>query len=461
VPNFHPPPGELDKSGPLTVLWVANFKSLKRPEVFVRLAAALSDCSNTHFVMIGAMNFGGSERAAGERLSASMAGIKNLKHLGQLPQAEVNQWLAASHLLVSTSRREGFPNTFIQAWLRGVPVVSLDVNPDGVLDAASTGVCVKTEEQLRQTVRAILSDRSRLSAMGERALEYAEQHHSMRNAQRVVELLQQLTHHSKGVLVPALLPVNNYYYPVGWCRSGVPNTTGCLKRPGGGCSVFTHHPATRSTPGLSISDEIELGRSTGGRQLAGCRRLFIRLRPGQACAPARGSASDICHGHNLYHHISPSILGLLKERRIPTVLTLHDLKVACPAYSMLTHDGICERCRGGRLHNVVLHRCIKDSRLMSFVIYMEAMLHRLLGSYLKCVDRFVVPSRFYQEKLVEWGLPRERLSRAVRRFRKAATRYQRAAHCHVGRLSRERGWPSIGRRHRRSTGHLIGTGRNE
>ena len=31
---------------------------------------------------------------------------------------------------------------------------------------------------------------------------------------------------------------------------------------------------------------------------------------------------DVCHAHNIYHHISPSILGLLKGRGIPTVLTL-------------------------------------------------------------------------------------------------------------------------------------------
>ena len=126
--------------------------------------------------------------------------------------------------------------------------------------------------------------------------------------------------------------------------------------------------------------------------------LALRVRP------------DVAHAHNVYHHISPAIFGQLKDSGIPTVLTLHDLKIACPAYKMLTHDGICERCKGGALWNVVQHRCVKESLPLSFVIMLESATQRFLGSYSHGVDRFVVPSRFYLEKFVEWGWPRERFT---------------------------------------------------
>jgi glycosyltransferase involved in cell wall biosynthesis len=87
------------------------------------------------------------------------------------------------------------------------------------------------------------------------------------------------------------------------------------------------------------------------------------------------------------------------------VLTLHDLNIACPAYNMLAPDGICERCKGGKLYNVVRNRCIGGSAAMSLVVMMEAMVHKLLGSYRRHVDCFVVPSRFYIEKFSEWGMP--------------------------------------------------------
>jgi len=116
---------------------------------------------------------------------------------------------------------------------------------------------------------------------------------------------------------------------------------------------------------------------------------------------------DICHAHNIYHHISPSIFSTFKKHNIPIVLTLHDLKLACPAYKMLTHDGICERCNQGSLLNVIKHQCIKNSTALSSIAFFETSLHRLLGSYVNNVDRFVVPSRFYLEKFVEWGFNRD------------------------------------------------------
>jgi glycosyltransferase involved in cell wall biosynthesis len=97
---------------------------------------------------------------------------------------------------------------------------------------------------------------------------------------------------------------------------------------------------------------------------------------------------------------------LLKHRGIPTVLTLHDLKIACPAYNMLAPDGVCERCRGGKIYNVVANRCINGSAAMSFIIMLEAAVHKLIGSYRRYVDCFIVPSRFYIDKFTEWGWPR-------------------------------------------------------
>lgn len=113
---------------------------------------------------------------------------------------------------------------------------------------------------------------------------------------------------------------------------------------------------------------------------------------------------DACQLHNIYHHISPSILSTLKSRGVPAVMTLHDLKLACPSYKMLATDGVCERCKGGKLHNVIRHRCVKNSLALSTVVYLESSLHRMLGTYDKCVDKFIVPSEFFKTKLSEWGV---------------------------------------------------------
>jgi glycosyltransferase involved in cell wall biosynthesis len=119
--------------------------------------------------------------------------------------------------------------------------------------------------------------------------------------------------------------------------------------------------------------------------------------------------ADVAHLHCIYHHLSPSILPVLKSRGVATVLTAHDLKIACPAYKMLNSGGVCERCKGGNVLNVAIHRCIHNSAGISTLIAIESAVHRLLRIYKRNVDRVVIPSSFYGKKLAEWGWPREKL----------------------------------------------------
>jgi glycosyltransferase involved in cell wall biosynthesis len=115
---------------------------------------------------------------------------------------------------------------------------------------------------------------------------------------------------------------------------------------------------------------------------------------------------DVAHSHSVYHHISPSIFGVLRSQGVPTVMTLHDLKLACPAYHMFKRDAPCEQCKHGRTHNVLRHRCIKGSVALSGIVWIESVVHRVLDSYGKNIDFFISPCRFYIDKLVEWGWPR-------------------------------------------------------
>ena len=149
----------------------------------------------------------------------------------------------------------------------------------------------------------------------------------------------------------------------------------------------------------------------------------------------------ISHLHNIYHHISPSILSVFKERDIPVVMTMHDLKIACPAYKMLTHDGVCERCKGGKLSNVIRHRCIKGSLAASTLVYAEAVVHSKLDSYMKGLDRLIAPSRFIMEKMAEWGIPRERMTYIPNAIPNSPVSSRSSADrfIYIGRLAEEKG----------------------
>ncbi|MGN6452051.1 MAG: glycosyltransferase family 4 protein [Steroidobacteraceae bacterium] len=247
-----------------------------------------------------------------------------------------------------------------------------------------------------------------------------------------------------------LLSINNYYYYRGGAETVFLEQNAMFRQCGWNVVPF----AMQSNKNLSspwskyFVDEIEFGQSYSlADKLTRVPKVIYSFEARRKLARVIDeSRPDVCHAHNIYHHISPSILSLLKQRSIPVVLTLHDLKIACPAYSMLTEDGVCERCRGGRLHNVVLHRCIKRSVSLSAIVMLEATLHRLLGTYSNHVGRFAVPSRFYIEKLCDWGWPRSMFCH-VPNFvdaRRYQPQYEAGKYfLYFGRLSREKGLATL------------------
>jgi glycosyltransferase involved in cell wall biosynthesis len=190
IPNFHPDaPEQLDKTGPLTVVWVANLKLWKRPDVFVRLAQALRDLPGVRFLMLGEAPPADSKWAI--ELMQSIETTPNLEFLGYRSAADVNQFLARASIFVNTSVHEGFPNTFVQAWLRDAVVVSLSVNPDRVLDARGVGIHAQTEEGLQKSVRHLLTDPAARAAYAERARAYAQSTHSVRNIGKLTEMIDE------------------------------------------------------------------------------------------------------------------------------------------------------------------------------------------------------------------------------------------------------------------------------
>jgi glycosyltransferase involved in cell wall biosynthesis len=188
IHNFHPDPREkIDKTGPLSVVWVANLKPLKQPEVFVRLAEQMRDLAGVRFTMVGTSPSYPADWSAA--LLAKIRATPNLDYLGDKTQREVNELLARAHLFVNTSLHEGFPNTFIQAWMREVPVVSLNIDPDGVLGREAVGICAQSEARLAQAVRRLLTVPGERAEYGVRARRYAMLRHSMRNVEWLAQLI--------------------------------------------------------------------------------------------------------------------------------------------------------------------------------------------------------------------------------------------------------------------------------
>jgi len=119
---------------------------------------------------------------------------------------------------------------------------------------------------------------------------------------------------------------------------------------------------------------------------------------------------DVAHVRNIYHHLSPSILWELRKQRVPVIDHLNDFKLLCPNYNFVSRGAICERCRGGQFWNLVRSGCYEGGRAAGAVLAAEAYVHRWLRTYERCVDCFLVPSKFVREKLIEYGWPEHRIT---------------------------------------------------
>jgi glycosyltransferase involved in cell wall biosynthesis len=212
------------------------------------------------------------------------------------------------------------------------------------------------------------------------------------------------------------------------------------------------------------STNFEQKASWGGDFRKAMRILYSREAKRKLAALLDLDRPDVAHIHNIYHQISPSILPVLKRRGFPVVMTVHDLKLLCPNYKMRTQGAICERCKPHRFYQAVLHRCVKDSVLASAVCAVEAYLHTYSGVYETNVDIFITPSRFYQSKLVEWGMPEKKIV-FIPNFtdlNQFPPEYGGEDYCvYFGRLAEEKGLLTLVeamRRIRRGTLLIVGDG---
>ena len=174
---------------------------------------------------------------------------------------------------------------------------------------------------------------------------------------------------------------------------------------------------------------------------------------------------DLAHVHNIYHQLSPSLLAPLHKRGIPVVMTVHDFKLVCPVYSLLSNGQICERCVGHGFSHAVRHRCNRGSLSGSMLVAGETWLHRRLRLYRDGIDLFITPSAFARDRMVTSGYPSDRIvvipncvvaaelravapARATTACTWAGCRAKRASRCSCRRRSkpvRASSWSATGR----------------
>jgi glycosyltransferase involved in cell wall biosynthesis len=243
-----------------------------------------------------------------------------------------------------------------------------------------------------------------------------------------------------------VLSINKFHYRRGGAETAYFAHADLLARHGHDVIPFSmQHPQNEPTPyARYFVSNVELrdrGAGLRTRVATAGRMLYSREAAQKVDALVRETRPDVAHVHNVYHQLSPSILPVLAKRGVPVVLTMHDYKLFCPAYTMYANGAPCERCKGGAFYNAALQGCVKGSRAASILCAAEAYLHSALGLYRKHVTTFIAPSRFLATKAVEFGMDASRIE-VIPNFVDAPDMVDQPDRKHVlytGRLERVKG----------------------
>jgi glycosyltransferase involved in cell wall biosynthesis len=155
IRSFSSPAAEVVAAEREAFLWVGGLIDYKDPEAFLMLAERLPEA---RFWMIGTAREGHEQLADGVRMAA--ARLPNLELLPGRPRADLLPLYARSVAIVNTSYMEGLPNTFLEAWARGTPALSLRLDPDSMITRHGLGYCAGGSlEKLTEQARALWSER--------------------------------------------------------------------------------------------------------------------------------------------------------------------------------------------------------------------------------------------------------------------------------------------------------------
>ncbi len=150
------------------LLWLANMRTLKRPEWFIDVVQQVPD---RHCEMAGGEYHDAPELY--RRVQQSSLLLSNLVFHGQVQFGATRKLFRNARIFVNTSELEGFPNTYLQAWANGLPVVAT-FDPDGLIVSQGLGVVAADVKGIVAGVSSLLNSESEWRACSQRCRAYAE-----------------------------------------------------------------------------------------------------------------------------------------------------------------------------------------------------------------------------------------------------------------------------------------------
>ncbi len=167
---------DLDKKSKIPIiLWVGSMAEVKQPWLVLKLAKMMPWVK---FQVIGGYQ---GDPTLYNYMKKQSEELKNFEFLGVVPFEEIDYYFNKSWILVNTSMFEGFPNSFLQAWMNYMPVVSINANPDEVITDYKLGFCSGTLKQLKEDLSVLIHDETLIKEIGINGRKYVENNHDIKN----------------------------------------------------------------------------------------------------------------------------------------------------------------------------------------------------------------------------------------------------------------------------------------
>ena len=186
IPSFVDVSTPAAARNPQAFLWIGRIVEYKQPMRYLDLAAALPEA---RFRMIQVVH--DAPRGMQEAIRARAADLANVELLEARSHEATMEQVRAAIGIVNTSRVEGMPNVFLEAWSNGVPVIALQCDPDGRIKRHGLGIAADGSwDRFVEGARKMWNQRADLSRYKQAAGDYlANTHGKLAVTSRWVEVI--------------------------------------------------------------------------------------------------------------------------------------------------------------------------------------------------------------------------------------------------------------------------------
>lgn len=243
-----------------------------------------------------------------------------------------------------------------------------------------------------------------------------------------------------------ILQINKYHYLKGGAETVFFNTMSLLKQHGHTVIPFClkNKKNLYSEYESYFVDYPELSESTLATKIKNIPTFLYNKRAADQLEKLIiNEKPELAHIHLMFNSLSVSILPVLRRHNIPTIMTVHDYRLICPAYTFRNSNGdICEKCKCGLYLNCIFSKCSNGNIPNSILLSMDSYFRSFFYKPIDYIDKFIFVSKFSLQKHIETDISYKMKSTHLYNFTPIETKKtdeKKDYLLYFGRISYEKG----------------------